>query len=264
MNPMKRIFSIILITHLGVWLSCVTYKPFYRFEEQDKYVLLTFDDGPNDHNHTTQRILDVLKKQNVKALFNVIGANVVSYPDIVRRIHQDGHILANHGHSPYPVLFRSRQIIANELDSCTLALRHALKDSLFNPLYFRPAFGWFNPRTLKLSKKRNMKFNYLTVFLVDTHRTGKDSKRLIKRCINKIEKHRGGIIVLHDGMATHTWLSRRLHQGWDNYDRGFIPEVTDSIITILKRKGFRFPALQDQPCNNLSEKELTIFKDLIY
>ena len=66
-----------------------------RFGALDgKVVALTFDDGPDDP-YTTE-ILDALKTQKVPATFFVIGANVVEYPDLVRRMIDEGHEVGSH------------------------------------------------------------------------------------------------------------------------------------------------------------------------
>jgi peptidoglycan/xylan/chitin deacetylase (PgdA/CDA1 family) len=57
-------------------------------------VALTFDDGPDPIN--TPRILDLLKQCGVHATFCVNGVKVQLYPDVIRRIHAEGHALCNH------------------------------------------------------------------------------------------------------------------------------------------------------------------------
>lgn len=59
-------------------------------------VALTFDDGPSQ---ITPQLLDVLKAKNVNATFFLQGAHVVQHPEIVRRIHDEGHVIGNHGWS---------------------------------------------------------------------------------------------------------------------------------------------------------------------
>jgi peptidoglycan/xylan/chitin deacetylase (PgdA/CDA1 family) len=163
-----------------------------------------------------------------------------------------------------PVLFRSRKKIKWQVDSCTSALQKALNDSLFRPLYFRPSMGWYNRRTMKIIRERNMRVNGITMYTVDTKKTADNTDKIIKEIVKKAEKHNGGIVVLHDGIASYTWLERRLKQGWKTYDRSFIPVVTDSIITILKRKGFAFPELDGNSPHDLSEEQRIFFKDIVY
>lgn len=83
------------------YINGVTYdaipRPFVveRFGALDrKVVALTFDDGPEDP-YTTE-ILDTLKEQKVPGTFFVIGANVVKYPDLVRRMIDEGHEVGSH------------------------------------------------------------------------------------------------------------------------------------------------------------------------
>ena len=60
-----------------------------------KVVYLTFDDGPT--TSVTPKILDILKSENVKASFFVIGKSVDVHPEIVKRAYDEGHYIANHG-----------------------------------------------------------------------------------------------------------------------------------------------------------------------
>ncbi|MDA1601062.1 polysaccharide deacetylase [Bacillus cereus] len=65
-----------------------------RFDGKErKVVYLTFDDGPGKY---TANLLDVLKKNNVKATFFVIGDNVKSFPDLVKREHIEKHYIGMH------------------------------------------------------------------------------------------------------------------------------------------------------------------------
>lgn len=56
-------------------------------------VALTFDDGPNEN---TRAVLDVLKANNVKATFFIVGRMARTYPEVLKRIAAEGHLLANH------------------------------------------------------------------------------------------------------------------------------------------------------------------------
>lgn len=63
---------------------------------QEKVAYLTFDDGPT--KKSTSKILDILKEENVKATFFVIGKNVKENPELVKREYEEGHYIANHGY----------------------------------------------------------------------------------------------------------------------------------------------------------------------
>ena len=67
------------------------------YEDEAPYkgkVALIFDDGP--HPVCTPQLLDGLKKRDVKVTFFVTGENVESYPEIVKRASEDGHLIGNH------------------------------------------------------------------------------------------------------------------------------------------------------------------------
>ena len=59
-----------------------------------KYVALTFDDGP--HPKYTSLILDILKENDAKATFFVIGENAKQYPELILREKEEGHEIGNH------------------------------------------------------------------------------------------------------------------------------------------------------------------------
>ena len=67
------------------------------YEDEAPYkgkIALTFDDGPSPV--CTPQLLDGLKKRDVKVTFFVTGQNVESYPDIVKRASDEGHLIGNH------------------------------------------------------------------------------------------------------------------------------------------------------------------------
>ncbi|NMA68415.1 MAG: polysaccharide deacetylase family protein, partial [Desulfitobacterium sp.] len=67
------------------------YRSFKK--EPEKIVYLTIDDGPSEN---TLPILEILRKEEVKATFFVIGSQVEKYPDILRMTHAEGHAIGNH------------------------------------------------------------------------------------------------------------------------------------------------------------------------
>ena len=59
-----------------------------------KTLVLTFDDGPS--GDYTPQVLDLLKERGIKATFFVIGENVEQHADVLRRVRDEGHLIANH------------------------------------------------------------------------------------------------------------------------------------------------------------------------
>lgn len=65
--------------------------------EAESVVYLTFDDGPDDK--VTPQVLDILKAEGVKATFYVCGNMVDTYPDVLKRIFDEGHAIGNHSYN---------------------------------------------------------------------------------------------------------------------------------------------------------------------
>ena len=77
-------------------------QPYYG----EHIVYLTFDDGPDDKN--TPQILDILRNEGVPATFYVLGNMVEAYPDVLRRIFNEGHAIGNHSYNhTYKELYAS-------------------------------------------------------------------------------------------------------------------------------------------------------------
>ena len=75
----------------------------------DKKAYLTFDDGPT--TKATGKILDVLKEENVKATFFVVGKHVKEHPELVKREYDEGHYIANHGYN------HNNKVLYKDMDS---------------------------------------------------------------------------------------------------------------------------------------------------
>ncbi len=74
---------------------------------------LTFDDGP--HPVYTEQLLDGLKERGVKATFFVTGEHAELHPDIIRRMHEEGHLIGNHTYSHIQLTTANRDKFKNEL-----------------------------------------------------------------------------------------------------------------------------------------------------
>lgn len=87
-----------------------TTEPYYG----DKVIYLTFDDGP-DPEHTA-KILDILKENNIKATFFVLGTEINKYPDLLKRAYDEGHAIGNHSYNHiYRELYQSEHTYIEQL-----------------------------------------------------------------------------------------------------------------------------------------------------
>ncbi len=101
-----------------------------------KPVALTFDDGPVEP-YTTQ-ILEILRQQEVKATFFVIGSNVQRSPELARSILQQGHVIGNHTQNHKPWLAFLPHSYVNDILACQNTVWKLLGVS---PALFRPCNG---------------------------------------------------------------------------------------------------------------------------
>ncbi len=74
--------------------DCITMIKTFQAEPHDRYLALTFDDGPH-HSHTRD-ILDTLRREGARATFFVVGSRAETYPDILSRMAAEGHEIGNH------------------------------------------------------------------------------------------------------------------------------------------------------------------------
>jgi peptidoglycan/xylan/chitin deacetylase (PgdA/CDA1 family) len=152
---------------------------------------LTFDDGPGPY---TAQILDLLEKYHIKATFCMIGRQVSSYPDDIRRMVADGDTLCNHTWDHDEQLrTRTDDQIRAELQKTNDAIHAIVPDAEIE--YFRNPGGNFGPNTVAIAKDMGMKSLYWSVDPRDWSNPGTQS------IINTVSsKTRAGSIVLsHDG-----------------------------------------------------------------
>jgi peptidoglycan/xylan/chitin deacetylase (PgdA/CDA1 family) len=90
----KRIVYLFLLLPFAVYAENNNSVPYVNKLPQPGTVALTFDDGPNPVY--TRQILAILKKYNIKATFFEVGENAKRFPDVVREIHAQGHVIASH------------------------------------------------------------------------------------------------------------------------------------------------------------------------
>lgn len=99
-------------------------------------IALTFDDGP--HPYYTEQILDGLKKRGIKATFFVTGMNVEKYPEIIKRMYEEGHVIGNHTFYHTQLTSRNRDKFKEELIRTNAAISEITGEDV---IYVRPPYG---------------------------------------------------------------------------------------------------------------------------
>ena len=116
---MKRIFSLLLALVMVLGLAALF--PPAQAKTGGKLVALTFDDGPGPY---TSRLLDGLKERGVEVTFFMVGSSVSRYPELVKRMYQEGHQLANLRGVAYGTLRGKSVFLAYLVSTVLFAVYH--------------------------------------------------------------------------------------------------------------------------------------------
>ena len=171
-------------------------------------IAITFDDGPSV---CTPALLDGLKERGVKATFFLVGENVETYPDIVKRIYEEGHLIGNHTYHHVQLTKIKEEEALKELEETN----RLIEKITGNPVeYVRPPFGEF-PKGL--SAKISMIPVMWTVDPLDW--SVKDTEKIVSKVVTQAKEN--DMILLHDCYGTSV-------------------EAALQIIDRLKEKGFEF------------------------
>jgi peptidoglycan-N-acetylglucosamine deacetylase len=164
-----------------------------RKNPQQRYVALTFDDGPDANS--TPVLLDLLAKLNIKATFFCIGKNVAAHPELAARIVHEGHLLENHSyHHSYMTNCFTPAKLQTELTQAQTIIQQATG---ITPQYFRPPMGFSNPHIFSAAKKAGLAVIGWNARGYDTQTI--DAQRIAARIMRRVKS--GAIILLHDGKA---------------------------------------------------------------
>ena len=184
----------------------------------EKNLFLTFDDGP--HPGATNFVLNELRNYNALATFFCIGKNVLAYPEIYKRILDEGHSVGNHTQNhlngwktPNDVYMRDIAEAANHIDS-----------NLFRPPYGK--ISLFQARNLKAA----MKGRKAKVMMWDVLSADFDGSITNEDCLRNVifNSKPGSIIVMHDSEKCFEKLKYCLPR----------------ILYHFTEKGFKFLSLQ--------------------
>lgn len=176
------------------------------YSTDTKIAYLTFDDGPSEP--VTNLILDVLKEQNVKATFFVLGSNVNKYPEIVKRAYVEGHYIANHGYSHnYDKIYSSANNVLEEYNKTEKAIQKAIGIKEYSSHLFRFPGGYSGSsyKTIKrqagkLLNKNNISYIDWNVLTGDAQ--GANTKEKILKNVKKYTKDKNNIVLLmHDASS---------------------------------------------------------------
>lgn len=191
---------------IGVWNELDT--------DDEKKIAITFDDGP--HPYYTEQLLDGLAKRKVVASFFVTGEAAENYPDLIRRMKAEGHLIGNHTYSHIQLTKQNRNKFKQELIKTNEILQNLTGDEV---LYVRPPYGSWD----KTFEEELCMFPVLwNIDPLDW--CSDDVDCIVDRVMEKVSEN--AIILMHDEYKTSVTAALR-------------------IVDILQEKGYSFVTIEE-------------------
>ena len=198
------------------------YDAVYLGDPAEKVIYLTFDAGYENGN--TEKILDILKEQDVPAAFFLVGNYMEKNGDLVRRMVDEGHIVGNHTmHHPDMSKLSDKEAFSAELAGLEDLFRQVTGKEL--PKYYRPPQGIYSEENLKLAQE----LGYRTVFWSLAYADWKnDAQPTKEQAFDKLlpRIHNGAVVLLHSTSQTNA-------------------EILEELLTRWKDMGYTFGTLED-------------------
>ena len=198
------------------------------YSSDTKRAFLTFDDGPSNN---TNQILDILKERGIKATFFVLGSNVEKNPEIVKRMYDEGHFIANHGYSHvYSSIYQSPEAVLDEYNKCNQAVRDAIGEQEYNSHLFRFPGGFVGGKYAEIKNQADALLLQNDIVHVDWNALNGDSETTkptleyeMQRIIETTGNKQSIVILMHDAEAKKVTV-----------------EALPSIIDYLTGQGYTF------------------------
>ena len=194
----------------------------YLGDPSQKVLYLTFDAGYE--NGSTEKILDILKEQQVSAAFFLVGNYIEKNADLVRRMEAEGHIVGNHTmHHKDMSKLTDEAAFAKEL----LDLEALYQETVGKPMpkYYRPPQGIYSQDNLRMAQKLGYRTVFWSLAYVDWNN---DSQPTREQAFKKLlpRTHPGAVILLHSTSKTNA-------------------EILGELIEKWKAEGYRFGTLEE-------------------
>ena len=195
------------------------YNAVYLGDTSQKVLYLTFDAGYE--NGCTEKILDVLKKHDVPAAFFLVGNYIEKNADLVCRMVDEGHIVANHTMHHYDMSKLSeKEAFAKELTDLETLFREVAGKEM--PKYYRPPQGIYSEENLKMAKELGYKTVFWSLAYADWDNSAQPTReQAFDKLIPRV--HNGAVVLLHSTSATNAEILDELLTKWKDMGYSFAP-----------------------------------------
>ncbi|WP_018757114.1 polysaccharide deacetylase family protein [Paenibacillus terrigena] len=171
----------------GVFSRIFGFRVFKRGRSQ-REICLTFDDGPDPYY--TAELLDLLKKYDAKATFFVVGSNAEKNPEIVKRIHDEGHLIGIHNYVHKTNWLMRPGTVRKQIKK-TSDIIYQITGS--KSVYYRPPWGIVN--LFDFGNLGHIQIILWSAMFGDW-RKGVGAEQLERRMMRKLRP--GEVLLLHD------------------------------------------------------------------
>ena len=193
------------------------YDAIYMGDPSKKVIYLTFDAGYE--NGCTEKILDALKKHNVKAAFFLVGNYMEQNADLVRRMAQEGHIVGNHTmHHPDMSKISDKAAFQKELTDLENLYKQITGQEMAK--YYRPPQGNYSEENLKMAKELGYKTVFWSLAYVDWNN---DAQPTAEQAYSKLlpRIHNGAVVLLHSTSTSNAQILDELLTKWEQMGYSF-------------------------------------------
>jgi peptidoglycan/xylan/chitin deacetylase (PgdA/CDA1 family) len=164
----------------------------YRKGKRATGIALTFDDGPDPA--FTPQLLDILKLHGIQATFFVLGVKAEKYPELIRRMHAEGHLIGIHNYNHWTNALLTPKKVRKQLQETVMVIEKIIG---VTPIHYRPPWGIINLFDFLLMKQFQL---VLWSLMVGDWRCSGGTDRIKKKLFARLQNN--DIIVLHDSGQT--------------------------------------------------------------
>lgn len=202
------------------------FNAYYAENTEEKKLYLTFDAGYENGN--TAAILDALKKHNAPAAFFVVGNYIETAPELVKRMTEEGHIVANHTfHHPDMSKISDMTSFQKELTQ----LEEMYQEVTGQPMkkYYRPPQGKYSQTNLQMAKDLGYQTFFWSLAYVDWYQDKQPTKEeAFDKLLGRI--HPGAIVLLHSTSSTNAQILDELLTKWE--EMGYTFHSLDELTAL--------------------------------
>lgn len=193
------------------------YDAYYAEDTTKKELFLTFDAG-YENGHTA-KILDTLKKHNVKATFFLVGNFIETSPQLVKRMVREGHLVGNHTFThPDMSEIATEEAFRKELSGLEELYQKTTGKKMKK--YYRPPQGKYSESNLKMAKEMGYHTIFWSLAHVDWYESDQPTREeALEKLVPRI--HPGAIVLLHSTSATNAQILDELLTQWEDMGYSF-------------------------------------------